>query len=60
MTPSQSTPKHLCIEGGSSDLTKKRILAAAALVFSTDGFQGATTREIAREAGVNEDVSGTS
>lgn len=36
------------------DLTRKRILAAAELVFSRDGFQGATTREIARQAGVNE------
>src|ERR1700742_3878250 len=54
MTPSEFTPKHLCLKGGSSDLTKKRILAAAELVFSRDGFQGATTREIAREAGVNE------
>jgi hypothetical protein len=27
---------------------------AAVRVFSRDGFQGATTREIAREAGVNE------
>jgi AcrR family transcriptional regulator len=42
------------IAGGSADLTKKRILAAAELVFSRDGFQGATTREIARQAGVNE------
>jgi AcrR family transcriptional regulator len=38
----------------SVDLTKKRILTAAVRVFSRDGFQGATTREIAREAGVNE------
>jgi AcrR family transcriptional regulator len=42
------------IAGGSADLTKKRILAAAELVFSRDGFQDATTREIARQAGVNE------
>jgi AcrR family transcriptional regulator len=42
------------LAGGSADLTKKRILAAAELVFSRDGFQGATTREIARQAGVNE------
>src|ERR1700733_11281204 len=54
MTPSEFTPKHLCIKGGSSVLTKRRILAAAELVFSRDGFQGATTRRIAREAGVNE------
>jgi Bacterial regulatory proteins, tetR family len=36
------------------DLTEQRILAAAELVFSRDGFQGATTREIAQQAGVNE------
>src|SRR5258708_22565911 len=42
------------LAGGSADLTKKRILAAAELVFSRDGFQGATTREIARQAGVNQ------
>jgi AcrR family transcriptional regulator len=54
MASSEFLPKHLRIEGGSPDLTKKRILAAAELVFSRDGFQGATTREIAREAGVNE------
>jgi AcrR family transcriptional regulator len=38
----------------SVDLTRNRILTAAVRVFSRDGFQGATTREIAREAGVNE------
>jgi AcrR family transcriptional regulator len=54
MTPSEFSPKHLCIRGGSAVLTKRRILAAAELVFSRDGFQGATTRRIAREAGVNE------
>ena len=42
------------IAGASVDLTKKRILVAAELVFSRDGLQGATTREIARQAGVNE------
>src|ERR1700756_904328 len=42
------------LAGGSADLTKKRILAAAELVLSRDGFQGATTREIAQQAGVNE------
>ena len=36
------------------DLTRQRILEAAEKVFSRDGFQGATTREIAREAHVNE------
>jgi AcrR family transcriptional regulator len=48
------TSKRVRISGGSADLTKKRILAAAELVFSRDGFQSATTREIARQAGVNE------
>lgn len=46
--------KRMRIAGGSVDLTKKRILVAAELVFSRDGLQGATTREIARQAGVNE------
>jgi AcrR family transcriptional regulator len=36
------------------DDTRQRILKAAEKVFSRDGFQGATTREIAREAQVNE------
>jgi AcrR family transcriptional regulator len=36
------------------DVTRQRILEAAERVFARDGFQGATTREIAREAGVNE------
>jgi AcrR family transcriptional regulator len=38
----------------SSVLTHDRLLAAAARVFARDGLTGATTREIAREAGVNE------
>ena len=46
--------KRVQLAGGSADLTKKRILVAAELVFSRDGFQGATTREIARQAAVNE------
>jgi AcrR family transcriptional regulator len=54
MASSEFPSKHLCVRGGSSVLTKRRILAAAELVFSRDGFQGATTRRIAREAGVNE------
>lgn len=48
------TSKRSRVQNGSVDLTRKRILAAAQHVFSRDGFQGATTREIAREAGVNE------
>ncbi len=38
----------------SVDQTRQRLLDAAAKIFSRDGFQGATTREIAREADVNE------
>jgi len=34
--------------------TQERLLDAAARVFARDGLQGATTREIASEAGVNE------
>ena len=48
------TSKQSRVQNGSVGLTRKRILAAAQDVFSRDGFQGATTREIAREAGVNE------
>jgi AcrR family transcriptional regulator len=54
MSPLEFNSQRIQLAGGSSDLTKKRILAAAELVFSRDGFQGATTREIARQAGVNE------
>lgn len=38
----------------SSDDTRRRILAAAAELFSERGYAGTTTREIARAAGVNE------
>jgi AcrR family transcriptional regulator len=38
----------------SADLTRQKLLDAAAKIFSRDGFQGATTREIARAAEVNE------
>jgi AcrR family transcriptional regulator len=38
----------------SVDETRRRLLDAAGRTFSRDGIQGATTREIAREAGVNE------
>jgi AcrR family transcriptional regulator len=48
------TSKRTRVQNGSVDLTRQRILTAAQQVFSRDGFQGATTREIAREAGVNE------
>src|ERR1700736_4665150 len=40
--------------GSSVDLTRERLLDAATQTFSTDGLRGATTREIARKAGVNE------
>jgi AcrR family transcriptional regulator len=40
--------------GSDPDATRQRILAAAEMVFSREGLRGATTREIAREAGVNE------
>ncbi len=36
------------------EATRRRILDAAETVFSRDGLRSATTREIAREAGVNE------
>jgi len=38
----------------SPEHTKERLLEAAAQTFSREGIQGATTRQIAREAGVNE------
>ncbi|MBV9392446.1 MAG: TetR/AcrR family transcriptional regulator [Verrucomicrobia bacterium] len=47
-------PDHLKIPLPSSEKTRNRLLEAAARVFSQHGIQGATTREIAREAGVNE------
>jgi AcrR family transcriptional regulator len=34
--------------------TREKLLHAAALIFARDGIAGSTTREIAREAGVNE------
>ncbi|MGA7954638.1 MAG: TetR/AcrR family transcriptional regulator [Gloeobacterales cyanobacterium] len=42
------------IHSGSSKNTRQRLLEAATEVFARDGFQGATTREIARVASVNE------
>src|ERR1700720_415329 len=38
----------------SVDLTRERLLDAAAETFARDGIRGATTREIVRQAGVNE------
>jgi AcrR family transcriptional regulator len=37
-----------------SSSTRQKLLRAAAVVFARDGLEGATTRAIAREAGVNE------
>ena len=42
------------LNAASVDLTRERLLDAAAQTFSRDGLRGATTREIARVAGVNE------
>jgi AcrR family transcriptional regulator len=42
------------LSSSSADQTRERLLDAAAETFSSDGIQGATTREIARRAGVNE------
>lgn len=42
------------LSSSSADQTRERLLDAAAETFSRDGIQGATTREIARRAGVNE------
>jgi AcrR family transcriptional regulator len=52
VNPNQTNPAPRTRSYG--ELTRQRILEAAERVFSRDGFQGATTREIAREAGVNE------
>ncbi|MEH2432700.1 MAG: helix-turn-helix domain-containing protein, partial [Nostoc sp.] len=38
----------------SSALTRTRLIEAASQIFASLGVQGATTREIARVAGVNE------
>src|SRR5246127_4425322 len=42
------------IAASSTAVTREHLLDAAAQTFSRDGIQGATTREIARGAGVNE------
>jgi AcrR family transcriptional regulator len=51
-TPPSLEPKRPSVS--SVDLTRERLLDAAAETFSRDGLRGATTREIARNAGVNE------
>src|SRR4029077_3420026 len=42
------------LPASSTELTRERLLDAAASIFSNKGIQGATTRQIALEAGVNE------
>jgi AcrR family transcriptional regulator len=52
-TPAQSLERKR-FTVSSTELTRERLLNAAARAFARDGLRGATTREIAREAGVNE------
>lgn len=54
MQPSASQLVRKRLISSSADQTRQRLLDAAAETFSRDGIQGATTREIARGAGVNE------
>jgi AcrR family transcriptional regulator len=54
MRPSTPALDRKRLTVSSADLTRERLLSAAARTFSRDGLRGATTREIAREAGVNE------
>src|ERR1700730_8643582 len=54
MQPSASQVVRKRLISSSADQTRQRLLDAAAETFSRDGIQGATTREIARGAGVNE------
>lgn len=48
----QLDPKRFA--SSSPEQTRERLIDAAARTFSNEGIQGATTRQIAREAGVNE------
>ncbi len=49
MSPAAQSEPSAPVEGA-----RERLLAAAALIFARDGIEGATTRAIAQEAGVNE------
>lgn len=49
-----STYTQMAVPLRSAVQTRSRLIAAAAEIFSREGVQGATTREIARTAGVNE------
>jgi AcrR family transcriptional regulator len=51
-SPTAPPPKRF--SPSSPKQTKERLIEAAAQTFSREGIQGATTRQIAREAGVNE------
>jgi AcrR family transcriptional regulator len=54
MQPSASQVGHKRLTSSSVDQTRQRLLDAAAETLNRDGIQGATTREIARRASVNE------
>lgn len=45
---------HAAGAGGSPPASREKLIEAAARVYATAGFRGATTRRIAEEAGVNE------
>src|SRR6516162_10526649 len=52
--PAAAPPDFKRVSPSSPKVTRERILDAAARTFSIEGIQGATTRQIAREASVNE------
>jgi AcrR family transcriptional regulator len=54
MRTAATPPDRKRANGSSVDVTRERLLDAAAQTFASDGLRGATTREIARQAGVNE------
>jgi len=54
MRPSASQLVRKRLISSSADQTRQRLLGAAVETLNRDGIQGATTREIARRAGVNE------
>jgi AcrR family transcriptional regulator len=54
MQPSASQLVRKRLISSSVDQTRQRLLGAAIETLNRDGIQGATTREIARRAGVNE------
>jgi AcrR family transcriptional regulator len=54
MRTAATPPDRKRANGSSVVVTRERLLDAAAQTFASDGLRGATTREIARQAGVNE------